>query len=217
MQPFVTDTPIFRTRPLPLRAGGDCLSGPERLAQTHRCGPDKRVPPREARDATFCHRHTDFDHDTTTASRRRGLPLRFAAVALPGQTFVFPMERGRSRAGFVRTGAACANTPMRTRQAGPSSRGEGCNLLSPTHRFSERDLYRFAQEGTACQDRSGLRKHTDADPTSGSLLARRGMQPFVTDTPIFRTRPLPLRAGGHCLSASLRRLHSGRRSANSGR
>ncbi len=34
-------------------------------------------------------------------------------AALPGQTFVFPSERRRWRAGFVRSGAACANAPIR--------------------------------------------------------------------------------------------------------
>jgi hypothetical protein len=36
---------------------------------------------------------------------RRGLPLRYAPVVLPGQTFVLALEQLRSRAGFVRTGA----------------------------------------------------------------------------------------------------------------
>jgi hypothetical protein len=51
---------------------------------------------------------------------RRDTLLRCAPVALPGQTFVFPMGRMLYRAGFVASGLAFANTSVRTRQAGPS-------------------------------------------------------------------------------------------------
>jgi hypothetical protein len=44
---------------------------------------------------------------------RREPLLRFAAVALPGQTFVFPLEGLRWRAGFVGSGATCANKSIR--------------------------------------------------------------------------------------------------------
>ena len=43
---------------------------------------------------------------------RRGLRLRVAPVARPGQRFVSLLERIRSRAGFVRTGATLANTTI---------------------------------------------------------------------------------------------------------
>jgi hypothetical protein len=43
---------------------------------------------------------------------RRGLLLRSAPSALPGQTFVFPIIIERFCAGFVGTGAACSNTTI---------------------------------------------------------------------------------------------------------
>ena len=50
--------------------------------------------------------------NTVALSRkpRRGLLLRYASVALPGQTFILPIITVRWRAGFVRTRATLANT-----------------------------------------------------------------------------------------------------------
>jgi hypothetical protein len=62
---------------------------------------------------------------------RRDPPLRFVPVALPGQTFDFPNITKRSRAGFVGSGSAFANSSIWLRQAEPSSpRSEQAGLRS---------------------------------------------------------------------------------------
>ena len=62
--------------------------------------------------AEGCSRRVGLTPSTVALSRKpkRGLLLRYASVALPGQTFILPIITVRWRAGFVRTGATLANT-----------------------------------------------------------------------------------------------------------
>jgi hypothetical protein len=52
----------------------------------------------------------DFNVRIPNSATRRDLLLRYAPVALPGQTFVFPNISMRYRAGFVRSGSTPKDT-----------------------------------------------------------------------------------------------------------
>jgi hypothetical protein len=75
---------------------------------------DQRGGEDEARDSLIanlgCSRTFGEEHRRPAESRCQNQKARRVLVALPGQTFVFPLEQLRARAGFVRTGAAPAHT-----------------------------------------------------------------------------------------------------------
>jgi len=84
-----------------------------------------RAHPCEAAVASPVQSATETRIDVT----RRDLPLRYAPVAPLGQTFVFPLERMRYRAGFVRSGSVRFHRRCRTRQARPLKRFFGRGIV----------------------------------------------------------------------------------------
>jgi len=77
--------------------------------------------------------HLTNPHPTPRVTRR-ALLLRFAPVALPGQTFVLPNISMRWRAGFVRAGSAPAtsSTPAAPLSSDPSDLSHTAQPLLPT-------------------------------------------------------------------------------------
>jgi hypothetical protein len=112
---------------------------------------------------------------------------------VPPQTFVFPLERRRRRAGFVRPAVACARTQMRTPRAGPSWQ----NVLSC--RACGRGIYRQPEGQKLRASPSTLTTNPPPCPAPKARpIPARGIAPGFPSTPHRRAegpahRPLVVR------------------------